>query len=178
MSNELAILARMRAAGVPPHAFQHTLLGMRQMRLAAAVKSKTYDLGHSGLASMIVHAVLDEAPLKTVNHSPTLVCGVLAKELVLQGRKVIYGSLASMVHATKAPDAYESLGSGYLVIPDLGQNISRWEPREWEICQDTMRFHISRGGGLIIGDTGVIEGGYFGQEMLESLSLFDTYAVE
>ena len=74
MGSDVAILAKMHAARVQPHAFIHTLQTINQKSFAAVIREKKYDQGIGGVVSYLV--------VGKGKHSHSLVCYVAAKELV------------------------------------------------------------------------------------------------
>lgn len=172
MANDAAILAKMRAAHVPPHAFEHSLKTLRQLRFASILQEKRFELQGGGLESFIVRS----GKRKDAPHV-SMVCAVAAKELVLMHKKVVYATLAGVVHDLKDWSGVDA-GQGYVVLADLGANTQNWTASEWETVQAYMLSHMSRGGGLILGDNGVVENGWLGAEMSQALTVFEEINVE
>lgn len=177
MASDAAIIAKMRAAGVPPHAFMHSLDKLGQKQFANIVQKRLFDMGVGGLVSYLIRS--ESRPINTTKlRNVAMVCAVAAKELVLLGRTVTYIALPELIRAGRNDDDIDGRGRGYWVIPDLGGTIANWQPHEWETAQALMMSHINRGGALILGDTGVIEGGYFGIDLQNALTVFQTVRVE
>lgn len=172
MANDAAILAKMRAAHVPPYSFEHSLKTLRQLRFASIIQEKRFELQGGGLESFIVRP----GKRKDAPHV-SMVVGVVAKELVLLNRKVFCSTLAGTIHSLKEWQNIDA-GHGYFVLADLGQNTQNWPAHEWESVQAYLLSHLSRGGGLILGDNGVIENGWLGAEMVQALSVFEEITVE
>jgi hypothetical protein len=170
MANESAILARMRAARVPPNAFPHSLKALKQNSLAAVVAEKKFDTGVGGLISYLVKGA------RKAHTSSSLVCHVAAKELVLQGCKVFCTSIPEIVQPSDGDEAPDKLGIGYLVVADIGANTQYCTPFQWYSAQAYLLSHISRGGGLIIGVPD-IDAVRFNAEFLDAMEIFENVAV-
>lgn len=172
MANDAAILAKMRSAHVPPHSFPHSLKTLRQLRFASIIQEKRFELQGGGLESFVVRP----SKRKDAPHV-SLVAGVAAKELVLLNKKVFYGTLAGTILSLK-DWANIDAGHGYFVLADLGQNTQNWPANDWDSVQAYLMSHLSRGGGLILGDNGVIENGWLGAELAQALTVFEEITVE
>lgn len=176
VKSETAIFAKMRAARVPPHAYSHSLESLKQTRLASVIRERRFDLGVGGLSSYLITPAAPTS--KKVPVSVPMVCAVAAKELVLLGREVRYYTLAGLLMEIEAKEIWEVAGRGYFVIGDLGENTQHWQAKEWDTAQDVLLHHTSRGAGLILGDTGAVNAGYFSGDLTEALSMFDVMLVE
>ena len=172
MANDAAILAKMRAAQVPPHSFEHSLKTLKQLRFASIIQEKRFELQGGGLESFIVRP----GRRKDAPHV-SMVAGVAAKELVLLNKKVFYTTLPAVIATLKEWQNVDA-GHGYIVMADLGQNTQNWPANDWDSVQAYLLSHLSRGGGLILGDNGVIENGWLGAEMVQALSVFEEITVE
>lgn len=166
--NDDIIIGRMRAAGVPPHAYGHSLgtLGMRS--LAAVINEGRYKLRGRSLKSFIISGESDSV-------NTPLVCAVLAKELVLREEEVHYVTLAKMVGMAQ-DDSFRSAGE-YVVLGDLNHVlVSHWTPAQWDIVQSFLLTHLSFGGGLVIGHTAGLAIPV-GTDLQNALKLFDEFKV-
>ena len=171
MSNEDAILGRMRLAGVPPHAFPHSLKALKMAKLENDVFNKLYEKGVGGLVSYLI-----TGGSKTTTAS--LVCSVMAKELVLQNRKVTCLSVSDLATlAENGEDAKGFSGKGYLVVSDVGSNTKNCSPFQWDVAQSTLLSHIARGGGIIIGSANFTEVS-IGWEFIDALTLFTSIQIQ
>lgn len=171
MANESSILAKMRAAEVPPHAFDKSLLGLNQKQFANIITTRAFDLEGGGLVSYIVRGAGEKQYPKV-----SLVCAVIAKELVLAQRQVAYVYLSSLMCSAKNDEPLNGF-RGYLVVGDLGLNVKRWPEKDWDMVQDMLMVHLARGGGLIFGDTGAIDMGLISHDFANAISLFDEVRV-
>lgn len=175
MASDAAIIARMRAAGVPPHAYSHSLdkPALGASRFGAIIREKRFDLGVGGLVSYIIR----NKPKSKVK--PSLVAAVAAKELVLLNREVKFVYFAALMTVVRVGElSWLDFGKGYVVVPDLGENTQQWPANEWDYTQAVLLSHVNRGGGLILGDNGVTEGGWFNAGFIDALTIFDEIIVE
>lgn len=168
MANDVSILAKMHAARVQPHAFIHSLKTLNQKSFALVVKDKKYDQGIGGVVSYWVTG--------KGKHSHSLVCHVAAKELVLQNRKVFCLSVAELALRGSSEEVTERVGTGYLVVSDVGDNTKHYTPAQWDEAQAILLSHLGRGGGLIMGsaDTKSVE---FNYDFLDALAIFESVVV-
>ena len=164
------ILARMRAARVQPHAFPSTLESINQKLLAKLVEDKRYTLGPGGLVSYLI------AGKRKAKVSPSTVCHVFAKMLVIQGKKVFCTSIAELAHRGEMEEVTERMGTGYFVISDVSENTKNCSPFEWDSVQALLLSHVGRGGGLIIGSANFQEV-EFGDDFLSALPAFEAIDV-
>jgi hypothetical protein len=142
------VLLRMRAAGVPPYAFRHTLAKLAKERflglapVASAVTSKAYQKGVSGLVSYAF----------TGKHG-ILAAATMAKELVLVGEQVhCTTALALAVEFPKQdwmPYSPETLG--YWVVPDFAGGLSTLSEYQARSVVDFVLSFAAKGGGLVLG---------------------------
>ena len=173
MANDANILMRMRAAQIPPHAYEKSMLTLDQRKFQGIISNKKYE--HSGfLMSYIVRPSTRESG----SHTVSTVCAVAAKELVLQKKKVRYLDVPRLIKESKTDGGEFELGHGFWVIGDLGENTQHWPRNEWDTAQSYLLSHLARGGGLILGDNGASDLGMWGEEMLDSISIFDLVRVE
>ena len=170
MSSEDAMLARMRASRVPPHAYMHSMQTLGQRRFSEAIEKKRYDRGVGGLVSYLVVGGRKE-------RTASLVAAVAAKELTVLNRKVKCVSLAELVSPRWGEDSDVKVGAGWLVVCDLGLNTAKCAPFDWEIAQSILLQHIARGGALILG-VQKMEDVMFGTEFQDALEIFDNMKVE
>jgi hypothetical protein len=190
MANDVAIIAKMRLSQVPPHTYTTSLEREGQKRLSEILEGRKYE--HAGqLRSYLVRQGARKKPA-----SVSRVCALAAKQLVLASRAVYYTNLAEAVTATRvlagnvpAASVYNNsggdthpilsrLGKGYIVVGDLGANIPHWPDNDWDVVQSFLLSHLSRGGGLILGDNGATANGFFCEDFVDALSDFVVIDVE
>jgi hypothetical protein len=173
-ASDIDILARLRAANVPVQAYEHSLHTLKQHRFSEIVAGQKFDMKEGGLVSYLVR---HKGPLKDGGAGIVRVCAVAAKELVLLRRAVAYNFIASIAAAIHDPelltDQMSALRKGYLVIGDVGKNVGELKNSDWQLIQALLLSHMNRGGGLIIGDTGVTNNGMWNADFLDALSIFD-----
>lgn len=151
MSGDLAIYNRMRQANVPPHAIKSRLKDLKVPRFAEAIRSRGYRLGDAGLRSYL----LDHAELPA---APALIAAVAAKELILLGETARVVPVPILLKSISSSD-WEPQDGGYLVVPEIGENVTHWPRPDWQYAQALLMSHVSRGGGLILG--------YYGEDYSE-----------
>lgn len=171
-ASEAAIYGRMRSAGVPPHAYDRSLIGLKQPRFAGIISGREYNLLEAGLVSYLVRS-----SGKPSSPNVPLVCAVAAKELVLQRVSVQYLSYAELAGKVTT-NWWEGDWTGYVVISELGEQTTNWPKNVWDTVQSMLLSHISRGGAVIVGDTGALELGLFSEEFLNAIEVFEQITVE
>lgn len=170
MENDLAILAKMNASRVQPHAFQHSLQSLNQKSLALAVKEKKFNRGVGGPVSYWVSGA------KKGDRSASLICHVAAKELVLLNQKVFCTSIPELVLHGNEDLLLDRMGVGYLVVSDVNANSTNCTPFQWDCVQAILLQHISRGGGLIVGSENLDEV-RLGYDFIDALRIFESVKV-
>jgi hypothetical protein len=178
METDFAIVARMRLAHIPPHAYTTSLALSGQRRLSKIILEKQYDLGEAGFVSLVIrNGKAKRGPVSKV-------CAITAKELALQKCRVYYSTLPELIlsrrHLAELHESNisEHVGKGFLVIGDLGDNIKDWSNAEWATVQAYLLTHLAKGGGLILGDNGASEKGLFCSDMVDALTDFSVVEVE
>ena len=155
MADDLAILARMRKANIPPYAYESTLAMEKQPILAAQVKDKSYAL-HGMLQSYLLTCSRNNST--PASRQVTRCAAVFAKELVLARREVLYLTFADAMILIRRPvfddEGYPAyLGKGFIVIGDYGLNALTWDSTDREALHSFLVKHLSMGGGLILAET-------------------------
>lgn len=157
---------------MPPHAYDQSLAKLRQARFANIIANKEYDLKEAGFISYVVRPS-GRAGAPNV----PMVCAVAAKELVLSRMPTTYVSYAELAGKIVG-NWWESELNGYVVVSDMGMQPKHWPDSVWESVQSMLLSHISRGGAVIVGDTGALAEGLFGEEWLNAMTVFDEITVE
>lgn len=183
MASEDAILLKMRASRVQPHAFPHNLITIKQKRLAEKVANKEYLVGSGGIKNYAITYDSSMAAGRKAKTSASLVAAVMAKELVLQNRKVRCVTVPDLIRPNWLEEEAYRLGSGYLVVCDVGENTRAYAPYQWEDAQALLLSHMARGGGLIIGISAIVDEEKsifldFSSEMLDAFGDFEFVKVE
>lgn len=177
MANEAVILGKLRGAQIPTHAYSTSLKRENHTALSAVIANKGYSLGAEGYRSFRVFAKVES---KRTSAVVAKACALFAKELVLAGAKVKYVAATQMFLWSRQmmlPQGLEDekwfeIGKGFLVVSDLGESINNWTANEWDIVQQTILIHLSKGGGIVIGDTGALNSGLYNADMVNELAMF------
>lgn len=169
MSNA-AIVARMRAAGIPPHTFHTSLEQIGQKRFAEILTNREFDLGHGHIASYIVRGQRKDAA------NVTQVCALAAKSLIAIQRVAIYTTVPALNEFLKTGEHHNT--TGYVVVGDLGNNTQNIPAAEWDRMQSFFVSHVARGGGLILGDNGVINNGQLCLDLIDAISVFEEIVIQ
>jgi hypothetical protein len=144
---------------------------LKQPQLAEITRARSYILGNEGLRSYEIC----KNPTGSNKVTPTLACGVLAKELALQRVKVHYTLLPLLILGSKRADEFDFFDKcDYVVVGDVGDNYADYAPADWSLAQAILLTHINRGGGVILGNTFNERMPNFSLDMVEAMDAFTT----
>lgn len=180
MSSEFAILSKMRAASIPPYAYETSLSKERLDILAADIKDKSYEMDGKFLQS---YALTFDVPNKQTGAKVTKAVAVFCKELVLRNVRVRYFSVAELMIPIRRAlatgdygDSDMEYGKGFLALGDYGANLDNWRKEDVETLNTVLVSHMSRGGGVILGITSPLSAST-SNDLMNSLATFKTVKV-
>lgn len=175
MANDSNTLMRMRAAQIPPHAYESSAKSLKQSRMTFILEGGKYEENGFNISFLFEANPENRKPKCSV----PMACSVFGKELVLRQKNVLWLDLAALVRASKNTEEIPlGVGRGFWVVGDIGENTQHWAKWEWDNAQSLLLSHLARGGALILGDTGAVDHGYYNMDMIDALSVFDEVRVE
>lgn len=180
LARDRAIIARMQKAGIPPHSLKHTLVSIRQMRLASIVNEKGYIFEDGRLQS---YYIVDDSPKamhrvskqelarRARNHErvvgASLVAAVLGKELVLHNQPVLSLTISGLIQLARDYTDFV-VGNGFIVVCYMDEECQYYTKPEWADAQKLLLQHARAGGGLVLGDVGAVENGWLSHGMIDA----------
>ena len=159
MASDATVVARMRAAQVPPQVWESSLVSEKFTELVDDFDLKKFQLGEGTILSYVIKA----ADRKVAPQRAVLACYLIGKSLALKGKTVYCATLPELVSIACERNVSESpapaCGDGYLIVPDITSNSEHFPRANWLLTQSYLASHVSRGGGLVLGTYDAV-GGY------------------
>lgn len=172
---------RLREARIPPYVSEFTLETLKQPRLAAAMKDGMYLRG--GEPTSLVLTASPVATMDTVITFTRSVARFAATLCVGAKQRVFYASVTTIADELKRhtydPDAdilnpvLSRKGKGFLVVPDISHGVLT--QREIHSVSDFLIDHVTLGGALIVGVSGLTSDSHPVQATIEALTMMDTF---